>query len=57
MSEEVDVSADFCHCSGGFTKQPWEAALDQPLEYEMVKSVLQGDMECSFVIKLPEDVE
>ncbi|MFX1559026.1 MAG: hypothetical protein ACFFBL_00385, partial [Promethearchaeota archaeon] len=53
----VDVSADFCHCSGGFTKMPWEAALDQPLEYEMVKSVLKGDDECSFVIHLPEGVE
>jgi predicted hydrocarbon binding protein len=57
LSDDVDVSADFCHCSGGFTKQPWEAALDQPLEYEMVKSVLKGDDECSFVIQLPEDVE
>ena len=57
LDGEVDVSADFCHCSGGFTKQPWEAALDQPLEYEMVKSVLQGDDECSFVIQLPEGVE
>ena len=57
LDGEVDVSADFCHCSGGFTKQPWEAALDQPLEYKMVKSVLQGDDECSFVIQLPEGVE
>ncbi len=57
LDDERDVSADFCHCSGGFTKQPWEAALDQPLEYEMVKSVLQGHTECSFIIHLPEDVE
>jgi hypothetical protein len=57
LDDEVDVSSDFCHCSGGFTKQPWEAALDQPLEYEMVKSVLKGDDECSFVIYLPEGIE
>jgi hypothetical protein len=57
LDEEVDVSSDFCHCSGGFTKQPWEAALDQPLEYNMVKSVLKGDDECSFVIFLPEGTE
>ncbi|OLS29888.1 MAG: hypothetical protein ThorAB25_13460 [Candidatus Thorarchaeota archaeon AB_25] len=55
--DDVDVSANFCHCSGGFTKMPWEAALDQPLEYEMVKSVLKGDDECSFIIHLPKDVE
>ncbi|MHA2201517.1 MAG: hypothetical protein ACXABN_16710 [Candidatus Thorarchaeota archaeon] len=57
LDDKIDVSANFCHCSGGFTKMPWEAALDQPLEYEMVKSVLKGDDECSFVIQLPEDVE
>jgi hypothetical protein len=57
LDDAIDVSADFCHCSGGFTKMPWEAALDQPLEYEMVKSALKGDNECSFVIHLPEGVE
>ncbi len=57
LDDERDVSADFCHCSGGFTKQPWEAALDEPLEYEMVKSVLQGHTECCFIIHLPENVE
>jgi hypothetical protein len=57
LDDDVDVSANFCHCSGGFTKMPWEAALDQPLDYEMVKSVLKGDEECSFVIHLPEGVE
>jgi hypothetical protein len=55
LTDDV-VSSDFCHCSGGFTKQSWEAALDQPLEYEMVKSVLKGDTECAFIIHLPEDV-
>ena len=57
LDDKVDVSSDFCHCSGGFTKMPWEAALDQPLEYEMVKSVLKGDDECAFIIQLPEGVE
>jgi hypothetical protein len=52
-----EVSSEFCYCSGGFTKQPWEAALDQPLEFEMVKSVLKGDDECSFIIHLPDDLE
>ena len=53
---EEGVSPTFCYCSAGFTKMPWEAALDQPLETEMVKSVLQGDLECSFIIHLPEDI-
>ncbi len=57
LNDDVDVSENFCHCSGGFTKMPWEAALDQPLEYDMVKSLLKGDDECSFLIHLPEGVE
>jgi hypothetical protein len=50
------ISPTFCYCSAGFTKMPWEAALDQSLEVEMVKSVLKGDLECSFIIHLPKDV-
>ena len=52
-----EVSSEFCYCSGSFTKRPWEAALDQPLEVELVKSVLKGDTECSFVIHFPDDLE
>ena len=51
-----EVTDKFCHCSGGFTKMSWEAALDQPLEVDLVKSVLKGDLECSFIIHLPKDV-
>lgn len=51
-----EVTSKFCHCSAGFTKQPWEAALNQPLQVEIVKSVLDGDLECSFIIHLPDDV-
>lgn len=57
LDDKVDVPSNFCHCSGGFTKMPWETALDQTLEYEMVKSVLKGNNECSFIIYLPEDIE
>jgi hypothetical protein len=57
LSDDVEVSSEFCYCSGGFTKQSWEAALDQPLEVELVNSVLKGDMECSFIIHLPENVK
>lgn len=55
-SGDVKVSPTFCYCSGGFTKQPWEIALDQPLEVELVKSVLKDDLECSFKVHLPKEV-
>jgi hypothetical protein len=56
LSNDAEVSSEFCHCSGGFTKQPWEAALDRPLKVELVNSVLKGDLECSFKIYLPDGV-
>ena len=56
MDDEIDIPSTFCYCSGGFTKQPWEVALDQSLEVKMVKSVLKGDVECTFTIPLPKEV-
>jgi hypothetical protein len=50
---EVPVPASFCHCSAGFTKKPWEAVFGQPLEVDVVESVLQGDLQCKFAIHLP----
>jgi len=56
LDDEMVVPSSFCYCSGGFTKQPWEVALDQSLEVMMVKSLLKGDMECTFTIPLPKEV-
>jgi hypothetical protein len=50
---EVPVPAAFCHCSAGFTKKPWEAVFGQPLEVDVVESVLRGDLQCKFAIHLP----
>ncbi|MFW9957503.1 MAG: hypothetical protein ACFFCT_05495 [Candidatus Odinarchaeota archaeon] len=54
--KDDEISPEFCHCSGGFTKQSWEAALGQPLEVGIIKSALKGDLECSFKIYLPDDI-
>ena len=57
LSGDIEVSPTFCYCSGGFSKKPWEAALDQSLKVKMVKSALKGDDECAFKIYLPEGVK
>lgn len=46
----------FCNCSAGFHKKPWEAALAQKIQVDMLESVLQGDDRCRFAIHLPEDI-
>ena len=54
---DVRVSPTFCHCSAGFTKKYWEVVLDQPLEAEIVESVLQGDLWCKIAVHLPAQWE
>jgi hypothetical protein len=53
-SGRVSVSPRFCQCSVGFHKKSWEVIFGQPLEGEIVESVLQGDPWCKIAIHLPE---
>ena len=54
MRDDVNVPASFCNCSVGFHKKSWEMIFDQPLEAEVLESVLKGDDVCRFAIHLPE---
>lgn len=47
------LSSLWCHCTGGFTKLLWDYIFDQPLEVELLESVLDGDSCCRFAIILP----
>lgn len=51
------VTPIFCNCSAGFHKKPWESALGQKIQVEVLESVLKGDVRCRFAIHLPEDVK
>jgi len=54
QSGEARVSATFCQCSAGFHKKGWEVIFDQPLQVDVLESVLKGDLRCRFAIHLPE---
>lgn len=49
------VPSEFCHCSGGYLKQPYDYIFGEELEVEVVQSAMAGDMECRFAVKLPEN--
>jgi len=51
-----DVAPIFCNCSAGFHKKPWEGALGQKVQADVLESVLQGDDRCRFAIHMPKDV-
>jgi hypothetical protein len=53
---DASVSPTFCQCSAGFHKKAWEVVFDQPLQAEVVESVLKGDPWCKFAIHLPEGI-
>jgi hypothetical protein len=52
---DVRLFEDFCSCSGGFHKKPFEVIFGQKLEVDVLESVLRGDNQCRFAIHLPED--
>jgi hypothetical protein len=49
-----NVAPIFCNCSARFHKKPWEGALGEKVDVDVLESVLQGDDRCRFAIHLPE---
>lgn len=50
-----DISRNWCYCSAGFAKFPFEVILDQPLPIECLESALDRiDDRCRFVIDLTD---
>lgn len=48
------VSRNFCYCSAGYEKKPFEVAFGRSLKAEVKKSVVLGDSICRFAIEIPE---
>jgi predicted hydrocarbon binding protein len=47
------ISPTYCYCGAGYYKGIWEEILQQPVEVELLESVLQGDDVCKVAIHLP----
>ncbi len=54
---EPDVSENWCYCSGGFVKYPYEVLLGRELRVELLQSALKGDPVCRFAIHLGSTME
>jgi hypothetical protein len=52
LSEGVNTSPTYCHCSKGFIEKYWEGALGRPVKVEVVETCLTGAEECKFIIHL-----
>jgi len=53
--EGEPIIGEFCHCSGGYLKQPYDHIFGEELEVRVLSSALLGDDECRFAIKLPKN--
>jgi hypothetical protein len=48
------ISPVFCYCSGGYEKLPFDVIFGEPVEIELLESVLKGDIRCRFAITIPK---
>lgn len=53
--QDTGLMADFCYCSAGFHKKPFEVVFRKPLKVNVLETVLGGDTKCRFAIHLPEE--
>ncbi len=52
LNDENDIPKEWCYCSAGFAKHPFEVILDQELEVKLIKTPIDGDYVCRFEIDL-----
>jgi hypothetical protein len=53
LKSDKPVPPVFCNCSAGFHKRYWENLFECPVEMEVEKSILNGDLVCVFKMKIP----
>jgi hypothetical protein len=53
LRSSVRISPTYCYCGAGFYKGIWEEILGEPVEVELLETVLQGDDVCRFAVHLP----
>jgi len=49
------ISKTYCYCGAGFYKHIWEAILQEPVEVEVLETVLDGDDVCRIAVHLPRN--
>ena len=55
IKSDIDISPNFCYCSAGFEKRPWDVIFNQSARAEVLETVLKGDLVCRFAIHIPDE--
>ena len=48
------IPASFCYCSAGYQKLHFDAIFGEPVEVELLETLLEGDGRCRFAIRIPK---
>jgi len=48
----LEISPNFCYCSAGYHKRPWDIIFDEPVKADVIETVLKGDLVCRFAIHI-----
>jgi len=51
------ISLTYCYCGAGFYQGIWEEILQEPVDVEVLETVLQGDKVCKIAIYLPSSLD
>ena len=55
IMSDLKISSNFCYCSAGYEKRPWDVIFGQPVKAEVIETVLKGDLTCKFAIHIPKE--
>jgi hypothetical protein len=55
IKSDIKISSNFCYCSAGYEKRPWDVIFNQPVKADVMETVLKGDLVCKFAIHIPEE--
>jgi hypothetical protein len=53
LGNDPALPGEYCYCGAGYYQGIWEEILGQPVQVEILKSVMQGDEVCSIAVHLP----
>ena len=54
LQSKETLSPTYCYCGAGYYQGIWQEILQQPVEVEVLASVLQGDPVCTIAVHLPD---
>jgi hypothetical protein len=55
IKSDIKISSNFCYCSAGYEKRPWDVIFNQSVKADVLETVLKGDLVCKFAIHIPEE--